>query len=479
MRALLFMAYVKGEAVTQGSLFPVALDELIPIDHQVRVVAAYVDGLALDALGFSKAVAKATGRPPYDPADLLKLYLYGYLHRVRSSRRLEAECQRNVEVMWLLGRLTPDFKTIAEFRRLNGKAFAAVCRSFVQFCRRAGLIAGELVAIDGSKFQAAASRKPYVSAAKLAQQQASLDRQIAAYLIQLDRGDKEETDTTMDRSAVQAALQQLQQQRESVADQQAVLQQQGLSQSVPTEPDARMMRHAHGKMVAYNVQTAVDAQHGLIVHHDVTQDASDNRQLLPVAMATKAVLQQETLTAVADAGYSNGEQFQACEDQQIEAFVPSNRAVNNQSNQQHFQKEAFSYCADSDRWRCPNDCTLTRKQMNKGSVIYAADARDCAACPLKSQCTDAAQRYITRHAHEAAFERMEKRLQAQPQMMRWRRQTVEHPFGNIKQWIMGNGRFLLWGLRGASTEMALAVTAYNLKRAINILGTARMMALLS
>lgn len=479
MRALLFMAYIKGEAVTQGSLFPVSLDELIPADHLVRVVAAYVDGLALDTLGFSKAVAKATGRPPYDPADMLKLYLYGYLHRIRSSRRLESECQRNVEVMWLLGRLTPDFKTIAEFRRLNGKAFVAVCRSFVQFCRRAGLIAGELVAIDGSKFQAAASRKQYTSAARLAQQQAALDKQITAYLAQLDCGDKEDTRTTIDRSAVQAALQQLQQQRESVADRQAFLQQQGLSQYVQTEPDARMMRHAHGKMVAYNVQTAVDAQHGLIVHHDITQDASDNRQLLPVAVATKAALQQETLTAVADAGYSNGEQFQACEDQQIEAFVPANRAVNNQCNQQHFQKEAFTYCADSDSWRCPNHRTLTRKQMNKGSVIYAADARDCASCPLKSQCTDAAQRFITRHAHEAAFDRMAERLQAQPQMMRWRRQTVEHPFGNIKQWIMGNGRFLLWGLQGASTEMALAVTAYNLKRAINVVGTARMMALLA
>jgi transposase len=242
MRALLFMAYIKGESVTQGSLFPVALDELIPADHLVRVVAAYVDGLALDALGFSKAVAKSTGRPPYDPADMLKLYLYGYLHRVRSSRRLEAECQRNVEVMWLLGRLTPDFKTIAEFRRLNGKAFAAVCRSFVQFCRRAGLMAGELVAIDGSKFQAAASRKQYTSATRLAQQQAALDKQIAAYLAQLDHGDKEEAGIAIDRSAVQAALQQLQQQRESVADQQDFLQQQGLSQYVQTEPDARMKR---------------------------------------------------------------------------------------------------------------------------------------------------------------------------------------------------------------------------------------------
>jgi transposase len=479
MRALLFMAYIKGEAVTQGNLFPVSLDELVPADHLVRVVAAYVDGLSLDALGFSKAVAKTTGRPPYDPADMLKLYLYGYLHRIRSSRRLESECQRNVEVMWLLSRLTPDFKTIAEFRRLNGKAFAAVCRSFVQFCRHAGLMAGELVAIDGSKFQAAASRKQHISAARLAKQQADLDKQISAYLTELDRSDKHDAATAIDRSAVQAALQHLQQQRDSIVEQQHFLQKNGLQQYVQTEPDARMMRHAHGKMVAYNVQTAVDAQHGLIVHHDVTHEGNDSRQLLPVAVATKAALQQETLTAVADAGYSNGEQFQACEEQQIEAFVPANRAVNNQSNQQHFQKEAFVYCADSDSWRCPNHCTLTRKQMNKGSAIYAASPRDCAACPLKSKCTDAAQRFISRHAHEAAFARMATRLAKNPEMMRWRRQTVEHPFGNIKQWIMGNGRFLLWGLRGASTEMALAVTAYNLKRAINILGTQKMMALLA
>ena len=473
------MGYIKGEAVTQGSLFPVSLDELVPNDHLVRVVAAYVERLPLESLGFAKAVAKATGRPPYDPADMLKLYLYGYLHRIRSSRRLEAECQRNVEVMWLLSRLTPDFKTIAEFRRLNGKAFVAVCRGFVQFCRRAGLMAGELIAIDGSKFQAASSRKQYLSAARLAKQQTALDQQICVYLAEMDRTDKQESATTIDRTAVQAALQQLQQQRDHVADQQAFLQQQGLSQCIQSEPEARMMRHAHGKMTAYNVQTAVDAEHGLIVHHEVTQEASDNRQLLPVAQATKDVLQRESLTVVADAGYSNGEQFQACEDQKMEAFVPVNRSVNNQGNTTHFQKDAFVYDNETDSWSCPNRCTLTRKQMSQGSVIYAANPDDCATCPLKSRCTNARQRFISRHAHEEAFERMATRLAANPQMMRWRRQTVEHPFGNIKQWIMGNGRFLLWGLQGVSTEMALAVTAYNLKRAINILGTSKMMALLT
>lgn len=473
------MAYIKGEAVTQGSLFPVSLDELVPEDHIVRVVAAYVDQLPLTSLGFTKAIAKATGRPPYDPADLLKLYLYGYLHRIRSSRRLESECLRNIEIMWLLSRLTPDFKTIAEFRRLNGKAFIAACRSFVQFCRHAGLIAGELVAIDGSKFQAASSRKQYQSAARLAKQQAALDQQIAAYLAELDRGDRQDTSAEIDRSAVQAALQQLQHQREGVVEQQALLHQQGLTQRIRTEPDARMMRHAHGKMTAYNVQTAVDAEHGLILHHEVTQDASDNRQLLPVALAAKAALEQDALTVVADAGYSNGEQFQACEAAQVEAFVPANRAINNQGSTPHFQKEAFAYSPETDSWRCPNDCTLTRKQMNKGLVIYAANPNDCADCPLHAQCTDAKQRFITRHAHEAAFERMAARLEEHPEMMGKRRETVEHPFGNIKQWIMGNGRFLLWGLQGASTEMAISVTAYNLKRAINILGTKKMMALLA
>lgn len=326
------MAFIQGEAVNQGSLFPVSLDELIPTDHLVRVVSAYVERLNLEDLGFTKAVAKTTGRPPYDPADLLKLYLYGYLHRIRSSCRLEAECQRNVEVMWLLGRLSPDFKTIAEFRRLNGRAFIRVCRGFVQFCRQAGLMSGELVAIDGSKFQAAASRRHYQSAAQLSKQQQILEQQIAGYLAELDRGDRQDTDSPLDHSAVQAALQQLRDRRHDVLAQQATLQEHGLPGHNPTEPEARMMRTAHGKRVAYNVQTAVDADHGLIVHHAVTQDASDNRQLLPVAQAIKQVLAQDTLTVVADAGYSNGEQFQACEDQGIEAYVPCTRGVNNQAD---------------------------------------------------------------------------------------------------------------------------------------------------
>jgi transposase len=472
------MRYITGESITQSSLFPVSLDELIPDDHVVRVIAAYVDQLNLETLGFAKSTSKATGRPSYDPADLLKLYLYGYLQRIRSSRRLEAECQRNVEVMWLLGRLTPDFKTIAEFRRLNGRAFVATCQAFVQFCRRAKLITGALIAIDGSKFQAASSQRQHVTAAKLAKQQAAIEQQITTYLNALDQHDQTEQAETINTDAVCAALQTLQRKH---ADNQVLQQQlteQQLTQLIKTEPEARLMRTAKGMKVAYNVQTAVDAEQGLIVHHVVTQDGNDHQQLLPVATATKAVLGQDKLTVVADTGYSNGEHFQACEDEQIEAYVPPKRAVNPQGAQPHFDRTAFHYDATTDQFICPNQHALDRKQMNKGSIIYAAHEQDCQRCPLKSQCTDASRRYVSVHAHETAFERMTDRLAEHPEMMQRRREIVEHPYGNLKQWIMGNGRFLLWGLAGAEIEMALSCLAYNLKRAINILGVAKMMELL-
>lgn len=238
-----------------------------------------------------------------------------------------------------------------------------------------------------------------------------------------------------------------------------------------------MMRTATGKKVPYNVQTAVDATHHLIVHHEVTQACSDNQQLLPVALATKAVLEQDTLRVVADAGYSNGEHFAACEHEQIEAYVPANRAVNNQGKQPLFDRTEFHYESATDTFRCPNGNALQRKQM--GAIIYAAHESDCRSCRLKSQCTDASRRYLSVHAHEDVFARMRVRLKQRPEMVRIRRATVEHPFGNPKQWIFGNGRFLLWGLAGAETEMALGCMAYNLKRAINILGAKKMMALLA
>jgi hypothetical protein len=380
--------------------------------------------------------------------------------------------------MWLLGRLTPDFKTIAEFRRVNRRAFVATCQAFVQFCRRAQLITGALIAIDGSKFQAASSDRQHVTPAKLVKQQAAIEQQIATYLNTLDQHDREEQSTAINADAVRAALNTLKQDHGDNQILQQQLTEQNLKQFIKTEPEARLMRTAKGMQVAYNVQTAVDAKHGLIVHHVVTQDGNDHQQLLPVASATKAVLEQDTLTVVADAGYSNGEHFQICEDEQIKAYVPPKRAVNHQGDQPQFDRTAFMYDATTDQFICPNQKPLDRKQRNNGSLIYAAREADCRQCPLKSQCTEASRRYVSVHDHEAAFERMTERIKHHPEMMQRRREIVEHPYGNLKQWIMGNGRFLLWGMVGAEIEMALSCLAYNLKRAINILGVAKMMELL-
>ncbi len=472
------MAYIQGESRSQTSLFPVSLEELIPEDHLVRVIDLYVSKLDLLLLGFDKALPKRTGRPSYDPADQLKLYLYGYFQRIRSSRRLEAECQRNIEVMWLINRLKPDFKTIADFRKDNKPAFVATCRAFVQFCRTAGLIAGELVAIDGSKFQAVASARRHLNLKQLKRQEEKLDKRIAQYLAELDEADKAEVSEVIDRSAVKTALAKLEIRKQDNQSCQVLMNALGVEQFNTHESDARMMRTPKGARVAYNVQTAVDAEHCLILHHEVTQDSDDRKQLEPMAKAAKEQLQQEQLTVTADAGYSNGKQFQACEDASITAYVPLQRSLN-PIDQEFFARDDFTYDAEQDRYQCPAGKWLTLKQLNKGDRIYQAAISDCAACPLRSRCTKAQRRYLMRHAHEEAFERMEQRMRAHPQMMINRRSIVEHPFGNLKQWLFGNGRFLLRQLEGARAEMALAVNAYNLKRAVSVLGARRMMELLA
>jgi transposase len=466
------MGYVKGEAPGQSSLFPPSLDELVPDDHSVRVIAAFVGALDLGQLGFEHAEAGVMGRPAYDPADLLKLYLYGYLNRIRSSRRLERECRRNVEVMWLLGKLAPDFKTIADFRRRNSQAFVQVCRAFVRFCAKAKLLVGELVAIDGSKFQAVSSKRRVVTARALEEESRKLDGRIAQYLKSLDEADRQEREEPIDRAAVAAALEELKGRKADCETARSVLKELGETQHVMGEPEARLMRTAHGHAVSYNVQSAVDAQHGLIVHHEVTHDGTDNAQLEPTAKAAQQVLGRDTLTVVADAGYSNGTQFVACEEAGITPYVPPNRAPQRKPGGELYTVEDFSYQADTDTYRCPAGKVLMLKQLNRAQLsrVYVARVDDCARCTLKSRCTGAKRRFIQRHWHEEAFERMAKRLAAAPDMMRRRRSLAEHPFGQIKCWVMGDGRLLLRGLQGARTEIALAVLARNLRRVMNIVG---------
>ncbi|HET8870695.1 MAG TPA: IS1182 family transposase [Aquabacterium sp.] len=455
------MSYVQGESRDQGSLFPVSLDELIGPDHVCRVITAFVTTLDLAGLGFTKARTKATGRPPYDPADLLALYLYGYLNRVRSSRRLERECQRNVEVMWLLKRLAPDHKTIAEFRRCNGPALKRAGAAFVQLCVRSGLVGGQWVAIDGTKFQAVASPKAIVEPEQRQQALQALEQRVAQYLQELDASDTQEGASCADPQAVRVALAELQRQ------QQALQHGAGGKRVVRTEPQAVVLK---GKGPGYNVQTAVDAQHAIIVAHEVNAQAGDNACLQPMGEAAAKALSQPSFHLVADAGYANGEQAQALAEQGIEVHVPIKRSVNNHGDGALLDRQCFFYDPARDVHVCPAGALLHRKQVLKADkvVLYAADEQDCRVCTLKPRCTQAKRRMVSRHLFEDALQRIHAR--ATQEAMRLRRSTVEHPYAALKYQIFEKPRFLLRGLEGAATEISLATLAYNFKRAVNALG---------
>jgi transposase len=458
------MSYIRGEDRGQAALLPAAIEDYVTADAPVRVIDAFVDGLNVGELGFGRSTPAATGRPPYHPKDLLKLYIWGYFNEVRSSRRLERECRRNVEAMWLLRRLCPDFKTIADFRRDNGAAIVGTCRTFVMLCREAGLFTARLIALDGSKFRAVASSKSVIGAAEIAEQAARLDRKIADYLGGLDQTDAAEPDDRPD--AVPAALAALQDRRGELDHLAAKLDTEGRTTIVEGEEDARPMGKGNGpKPPSYNVQTAVDADTGLIVHHDVTDEVTDNRLLHPMAMATKQVLERESLTVVADAGYSNGAHASACERDGIIACAPANRAVNNRGDGKLFDRSAFSYQPDTDSYRCPAGRSLVRKQLHrrKRNVTYVSS--DCSGCALKPQCTTAERRFLKRHLDEDALTRMNAR--ATPELMARRRCAAEYPFGTIKR-MMAGARFLTKNLRGTRAEMALSVLAYNILRAISI-----------
>jgi transposase len=431
------MGYIQGEGRNQGTLFPVVLDDFVPADHVCRVIDAFVEMLVMSELGFERAQAAETGRPGYDPRDLLKLYLDGYLNQIRSSRRLEAECRRNVELMWLLGRLYPDHKSIAEFRRMHRDAVTAAGAELIRFARNCGLIRGEWIAIDGSKFRAVASIDS-------TRERIALQR----YLNSIDKAD-EEQQASIDPSAVKTALEKLKQH---------------------PEPEAGFMLVRQTALPAYNVQTAVDSEHALIVAHAVVLDASDIRCLKPMAEAAKRALELDSFQVVADAGYSNGEQVAHCEAAGMMPYVPVMRTVNNQGDGTLFGRENFRYEPDSDTYVCPGDKRLLRKHTNHKDryTMYKASAGDCGACSLKSRCTQAPRRGLARHLYEDALNRM--RARVTPEAMKLRRCTVEHPFATIKYRIFGHPRLLMRGLSGARSEIGIATMAYNLKRITNVLG---------
>ena len=454
-------------------LFPEVIDDYIAADNPARLLDAFVAGLDLRALGFAHAQTAATGRPPYDPGDLLRLYLYGYLNRVRSSRRLEAEAARNLEVIWLLRRLRPDFKTIADFRKDNGAALKGVCREFTLLCRKLDLFGGELVAIDGSKFRAQNAKDRNFSAGKLRALIAEIDTKVAAYLHELETQDQLEADVPPRPSATEfqekiAALKARQVRYEHLA---AGLEQSGESQVSLTDSDARLMSQGAGSMVGYNVQAAVDAKHKLIVEAEVTNRASDSGELGSIAIQAQETLEAKDLSAVADKGYYSGREILMCDSVGITAYV-SKPLTSANTARGLFGKERFVYDPARDGYVCPAKQLLTYRfsTNEKERPIRYYRTTGCQSCPIKGQCTrNKANRTITRLAFEEIQEAMAARVAAHPEIMRARKGIIEHCFGTLKRgW--GFDHFLCRGLQKVGVEMSLATLAYNLKRAINLLG---------
>ena len=463
--------FIQGEDRTQSTLLPELLDDYIAEANPVRVVDVYVDELDLGKLGFEGVNPAATGRPAYHPAVLLKIYIYGYLNRIQSSRRLEREAQRNVELMWLTSRLMPDFKTIANFRKDNGKAIRSVCRQFVMLCQQLGLFSEALVAIDGSKFKAVNNRDRNFTSAKLQRRMEEIESSINRYLAALDTADRQEPAVAHARSErLQDKIAALKAQMKALKEIEVQLNETPDKQISLTDPDARSMKTRGTGIVGYNVQTAVDAKYHLIVAQEVTNVGIDRDQLSSMAKLARAAMGTQNLTAIADRGYFKGEEILACREAGIKAIVPKTMTSGAKA-EGRFDKADFIYDPSTDEFQRPAGQRLIWRYsgIEKGMTMSRYWSSHCPRCTIKEKCTPSDYRRVSRWEHQSVLDDMQAQLDHAPDSMRIRRQTVEHPFGTIKLW-MGSAHFLTKTLDRVSTEMGLHVLAYNLKRMMKILG---------
>ena len=472
--------FVEGIDRAQSTLFPECLEDCIDESNPVRVIDAFVEELDLLGLGFDGVAPEVTGRPSYHPSALLKLYIYGYLNRVQSSRRLEHEAGRNVEVMWLTRRLAPDHKTIADFRKDNGSAIKQVCVQFVELCRQMGLLTKASVAIDGSKFKAVNTRDKNFTRGKVERRRTQLEQSVARYLAQLDTADLQEPSEALAAKTahLKEKLAKLKDEMQRLAAMEKLMLASPDQQISLTDPDSRSMATSGrgSGVVGYNVQIAVDTEHHLIVTHEVTNRGSDRAQLADVATQAKDVLGVEELEAVADRGYFSGEEILACHEAGIAVTLPKPMTSGIEARGR-FGKQDFVYHSDEDVYRCPAGEKLKYHYTNEenGQKLQRYWTNACSHCALKHRCTTGTQRRITRWEHEHVLEAVQKRLDENPQAMRRRRETVEHPFATLKM-RMGATHFLMKRLPKVATEMALHVLAYNLTRVINIIGIQPLMA---
>jgi transposase len=468
--------FIEGENRYQSTLFPERIDDYVDEDSAARVIDVFIDRLDLSGLGFKTEPAD-TGRPGYNPATLLKIFVYGYMNKVHSSRRLEAEARRNVELMWLTGRLAPDFKTIADFRKDNGEAIRLVCREFVMLCRKLNLFANAFVAIDGAKFKAVNTRDKNFTKAKLKRRLQQIDESIDRYLNQIASADRQESEVATNKSQrLKDKISALEKEMDRLKKLEVRLLAEPDEQISLTDPDARSMATSGrgSGMVGYNVQAAVDTQHHLIVAHEVTQDGHDRHQLHRMALQAKAAMGVDELDVVADRGYFKGEEVMACDQDNITTYLP--RPLTSTSTKKGlFNKRDFIYHAEDDEYECPAGDRLIWRfaREEHGQLLHKYWSSNCPKCSMKARCTTGKNRRVARWEHEHVVEALDARLEREPERMRVRRSTAEHPFGTLKCW-MGYTHFLTKTVPKVSTEMSLHVLAYNMKRMINILGTRRL-----
>jgi transposase len=472
--------FVEGEDRRQSLLLPESLDDYVTEDNPVRVVEAFIDELELGALGFDGVEPALTGRPAYHPSTLLKIYLYGYLNRIQSSRRLEREAQRNIELIWLTGRLAPDFKTIANFRADNGPAIQKACAQFVLLCRRLDLFTRAVVAIDGSKFKAVNNRDKNFTVAKLAKRLQQVEASIARYLAALDRADRDENDVAEAKTGrIKDKIAGLRRQMQALREMEQKVQEAPDQQVSLTDPDARSMATS-GRgtgVVGYNVQTAVDAEHHLIVAHEVINQGYDRSQLAPMGLKAREATGCENIVVLADRGYFSGDQVLSCEGTGVVPIMPKTETSSG-TKRGFFTRADFTYDPAQDHYTCPAGAKLTkatRRADHAEDFDFYRHLTACFTCPLKPKCTPTKLRRVKRWEHEGVLDKMQARLDRMPDAMLIRRQTVEHPFGTLKAW-MGATHFLTRTLAKVRTEMSLQVLAYNIKRMIELLGVGPLMA---
>lgn len=474
------MGYIRGSERGQHILFPSTLDEYVEEANPVRAIAAFVGALDFAELGFVRGEAAETGRPGYDPRLLLGLFIWGHLNKVRSSRKLERECGRNLEAMWLMENLRPDFKTIADFRKDNGEPIKQAVVKFRLWCVGEGLYGREMVAVDGSKFKAVNNSERNYTKKKLAQLIERESLRVAEYLKAIEAADQEDAaaapEPQLSGEQLREKLSKLKERLTKHEQLEQTLKESGQSQISLTDADARLMKTSKGSDVCYNVQTVVDSKHKLIAAYEVTNEGNDLGQLAQMAQQAREALGVATLTVLADGGYFDGDTIKECEEAGITAYLPLPQS--GAANQRGlFSARKFTYDEAQDLYVCPQGEALTFRSQEKGSNqklyrLYRTDA--CGACPLRVQCTTSKRgRKLRRWIHEDVLERLRERIRDQPELLKERKKLAEHPFGTIKR-TMDQGYFLMKGTKKVTTETSLTVLAYNLKRVINIMGVEKM-----